>query len=40
MVSWYTSGNVSFARLLRHAAPDIHPAFFEPYLDFTVTKSS
>jgi S-adenosylmethionine-dependent methyltransferase len=39
LVHWHASGSASFARLLRHAAPGIHPAFFEPYLDFAVAKS-
>ena len=38
LVHWYASGSASFARLLRHAAPGIHPAFFEPFLDFSLTK--
>jgi len=38
LVHWYASGSASFARLLRHAVPGIHPAFFEPYLDFSLTK--
>lgn len=39
LVHWHVSGGASFARLLRHAAPGIHPAFFEPYLDFSLMKS-
>jgi 2-polyprenyl-3-methyl-5-hydroxy-6-metoxy-1,4-benzoquinol methylase len=39
LVHWYASGSASFARLLRHAVPGIHPAFFEPFLDFSLTKS-
>lgn len=37
---WHASGNAAYARLLHRVCPGIAPAFFEPYLDFVVTRKS
>jgi S-adenosylmethionine-dependent methyltransferase len=37
-IYWEMSGDAAFSRFLRRAAPEIHPAFFEPYLDFVLIK--
>jgi ubiquinone/menaquinone biosynthesis C-methylase UbiE len=37
-IHWEISGGAAFSRLLRRAAPEIHQAFFQPYLDFVLVK--